>query len=152
MLVGLSRADDAGVYKVSDDLALIQTVDFFTPVVDDPYWFGQIAATNALSDVYAMGGEPKTAMNLVGFPLKSMDLAILRQVIQGGIDKVREAGAVVLGGHSVEDDEFKYGIQIWVVRYRIHSSPENPHQTGIEMRGLPGADQTPGYRYCEYGH
>lgn len=112
MLVGLSRADDAGVYKVSDDLALIQTVDFFTPVVDDPYWFGQIAATNALSDVYAMGGEPKTAMNLVGFPLKSMDLAILRQVIQGGIDKVREAGAVVLGGHSVEDDEFKYGLSV----------------------------------------
>ena len=112
VLVGLSRADDAGVYRVSDDLALIQTVDFFTPVVDDPYGFGQIAAANALSDVYAMGGEPKTAMNLVGFPLKQMDLSILRQVIQGGIDKVREAGAVILGGHSVEDDEFKYGLSI----------------------------------------
>lgn len=112
VLVGLSRADDAGVYKVSDDLALIQTVDFFTPVVDDPYWFGQIAAANALSDVYAMGGEPKTAMNLVGFPLKTMDLSILRQIIQGGIDKVREAGAVLLGGHSVEDDELKYGLSV----------------------------------------
>ena len=87
MLVGLRRADDAGVYKVSDDLALIQTVDFFTPVVDDPYWFGQIAAANALSDVYAMGGEPKTAMNLVGFPLKQMDLSVLRQVIQGGLTR-----------------------------------------------------------------
>jgi selenide,water dikinase len=110
--VGLSRADDAGVYKVSEDLALIQTVDFFTPVVDDPYQFGQIAAANALSDVYAMGGEPKTAMNLVGFPLKQMDLSVLRQVIQGGIDKIREATVVLMGGHSVEDDEFKYGLSV----------------------------------------
>lgn len=112
MLVGLSPADDAGVYKVSDELALIQTVDFFTPVVDDPYWFGQIAAANALSDIYAMGGEPKTAMNLVGFPLKQMDLSVLRQVLQGGIDKVREAGVVMLGGHSVEDEELKYGLSV----------------------------------------
>ena len=112
MLVGLSRADDAGVYRISDELALIQTVDFFTPVVDDPYWFGQIAAANALSDVYAMGGEPKTAMNLVGFPLKRLDLSILRQVIQGGIDKVREAGVVLLGGHSVNDEELKYGLSV----------------------------------------
>lgn len=112
VLVGLSRMDDAGVYRVSDDLALIQTVDFFTPVVDDPYWFGQIAAANALSDVYAMGGEPKTAMNIVGFPLSRMDLSILRAVIQGGIDKVREAGAVLLGGHSVEDEELKYGLAV----------------------------------------
>ena len=112
VLVGLSRADDAGVYKVNDDLALIQTVDFFTPVVDDPYWFGQIAAANALSDVYAMGGIPKTAMNLVGFPSKKMDLSVLRDVIQGGIDKVREADVVLLGGHSVEDDEFKFGLSV----------------------------------------
>ncbi len=112
VLVGLSRADDAGIYRISDELALIQTVDFFTPVVDDPYWFGQIAAANALSDVYAMGGVPKTAMNLVGFPLRTMDLSVLRQVIQGGIDKVREAGAVLLGGHSVEDDELKYGLSV----------------------------------------
>jgi len=112
VLVGLDRADDAGVYRLSDDLALIQTVDFFTPIVDDPYWFGQIAAANALSDVYAMGGVPKTAMNLVGFPLKTMDISILRQVIQGGIDKMVEAEVVLVGGHSVEDSELKYGLSV----------------------------------------
>jgi selenide, water dikinase len=112
VLVGLDRADDAGVYKVTDDIALIQTVDFFTPIVDDPYWFGQIAAANALSDVYAMGGVPKTAMNLVAFPLKDMDIAILRQIIQGGVDKMREAGVVLVGGHSVEDKELKYGLSV----------------------------------------
>jgi selenide,water dikinase len=112
VLVGLERADDAGVYRISDELALIQTVDFFTPIVDDPYWFGQIAAANALSDVYAMGGVPKTAMNLVGFPIKQMDLDILRQIIQGGIDKIREAGAVLVGGHSIEDSELKYGLSV----------------------------------------
>ncbi len=111
-MVGLERADDAGVYKVSDDLALIQTVDFFTPIVDDPYWFGQIAAANALSDVYAMGGTPKTAMNLVAFPVKEMDVSVLRQIIQGGIDKLVEAEVVLLGGHSIEDKELKYGLSI----------------------------------------
>jgi selenide,water dikinase len=110
--VGLDRADDAGVYKVTDDIAIIQTVDFFTPVVDDPYWFGQIAAANALSDVYAMGGIPKTAMNLVAFPLKDMDISILRQIIQGGLDKMKEAGVVLIGGHSVEDKELKYGLSV----------------------------------------
>jgi selenide,water dikinase len=112
LIVGLERADDAGVYKVTDDLALIQTVDFFTPIVDDPYWFGQIAAANALSDVYAMGGVPKTAMNLVAFPVKDMDIDILRQVIQGGLDKMREADVVLVGGHSVEDKELKYGLSV----------------------------------------
>jgi selenide,water dikinase len=112
VIVGLDRADDAGVYRVSDDLALIQTVDFFTPVVDDPYWFGQIAAANALSDVYAMGGIPKTAMNLVAFPVKTMDIMVLRQIIQGGIDKIAEAGVVLLGGHSIEDRELKYGLSV----------------------------------------
>lgn len=111
-MVGLERADDAGVYKVSDDLALIQTVDFFTPIVDDPYWFGQIAAANALSDVYAMGGTPKTAMNLVAFPVKEMDISVLRQIIQGGIDKLVEAEVVLLGGHSIEDKELKYGLSV----------------------------------------
>lgn len=110
--MGLGRADDAGVYRVSDELALIQTVDFFTPIVDDPYWFGQIAAANALSDVYAMGGVPKTALNLVAFPGKSMDLGVLRQIIQGGIDKLREAEVVLIGGHSVEDNEIKYGLAV----------------------------------------
>jgi len=112
VLVGLDRADDAGVYKVTDDLAIIQTVDFFTPIVDDPYWFGQIAAANALSDVYAMGGVPKTAMNLVAFPIKDMDISILRQIIQGGLDKMKEAGVVLVGGHSVEDKELKYGLSV----------------------------------------
>jgi len=110
--VGLDRADDAGVYKVTDDIAIIQTVDFFTPIVDDPYWFGQIAAANALSDVYAMGGVPKTAMNLVAFPLKEMEMAVLRHIIQGGLDKLREADVVLLGGHSVEDSELKYGLSV----------------------------------------
>jgi selenide,water dikinase len=87
-------------------------VDFFTPIVDDPYWFGQIAAANALSDVYAMGGVPKTAMNLVAFPIKDMDISVLRQIIQGGLDKMREAGVVLLGGHSVEDKELKYGLSV----------------------------------------
>ncbi len=112
VLIGLESADDAGVYRIADDLALIQTVDFFTPVVDDPYWFGQIAAANALSDVYAMGGTPKTAMNLVAFPAKQMDLAVLRKIIQGGIDKLTEAGAVLIGGHSIEDQELKYGLSV----------------------------------------
>ena len=112
VIVGLDRSDDAGVYRENDDLALIQTVDFFTPIVDDPYWFGQIAAANALSDVYAMGGTPKTAMNLVGFPLEKMDISILREIIQGGVDKIKEAGVVLLGGHSVDDPELKYGLSI----------------------------------------
>ncbi len=111
-MIGLDRADDAGVYRISDDLALIQTVDFFTPIVDDPYWFGQIAAANALSDVYAMGGTPKTAMNLVAFPARTMDLNILRQIIQGGVDKLKEAGVVLIGGHSIEDREIKYGLSV----------------------------------------
>jgi len=112
VMVGLERADDAGVYKISEDLALVQTVDFFTPVVDDPYWFGQIAAANALSDIYAMGGVPKTAMNLVAFPLKDMDLSVLRRILQGGLDKMEEAGVVLVGGHSVEDKELKYGLAV----------------------------------------
>jgi len=111
-MVGLDRADDAGVYRISDDLALIQTVDFFTPIVDDPYWFGQIAAANALSDVYAMGGTPRTAMNLVAFPAKDMELSVLRRIIQGGLDKMTEAEVVLIGGHSVEDKELKYGLSV----------------------------------------
>ena len=112
LIVGLKHADDAGVYKITDDIAIIQTVDFFTPIVDDPYWFGQIAAANALSDVYAMGGVPKTAMNIVCFPIKQMDISILRRIIQGGIDKMKEADVVLAGGHSVEDNEMKYGLAV----------------------------------------
>ena len=112
VLIGLNEPDDAGVYQITDDIALIQTVDFFTPIVDDPYWFGQIAAANALSDVYAMGGVPKTAMNLVAFPIKDMDLSILRRVLEGGLDKLAEAGVSLVGGHSVEDKELKYGLSV----------------------------------------
>jgi selenide,water dikinase len=110
--VGLDRADDAGVYRITDDIAIIQTVDFFTPIVDDPYDFGRIAAANALSDIYAMGGVPKTAMNLVAFPIKDMDIAVLRAIIQGGLDKMTEAGVVLVGGHSIEDSELKYGLSV----------------------------------------
>jgi selenide,water dikinase len=100
------------VYKLAADLALIQTVDFFTPIVDDPYTFGAIAAANALSDVYAMGGRPLCAMNIVGFPSQTMDIAVLREILRGGIDKLREAGAVLAGGHTVEDQELKYGLAV----------------------------------------
>jgi selenide,water dikinase len=110
--VGIENIDDAGVYKVRDDLALVQTVDFFTPIVDDPYAFGQIAAANALSDVYAMGGTPVTAMNLVAFPIQSMEMEILTDILRGGLDKMREAEVVLVGGHSIEDQELKYGLAV----------------------------------------
>ena len=111
LLVGTDTSDDAAVYKVSEDLALIQTLDFFTPVADDPYDFGQIAAANALSDVYAMGGTPKTALNIVAFP-KDMDVEILGEILRGGADKVMEAGAVLAGGHTIQDDTPKYGLSV----------------------------------------
>src|SRR5207237_1837728 len=101
--------DDAGVFVVRDDLALVQTVDFFAPIVDDPYEFGQIAAANALSDVYAMGGEPLTALAIVGFPVGTLPLSVLTAIVRGGPDKVREAGAVVVGGHTIIDEELKFG-------------------------------------------
>jgi selenide,water dikinase len=112
LLTGFEHADDAGVYKLSADLALVQTVDFFTPTVDDPFTFGQIAATNALNDVYAMGGKPLTAMNIVCFPIKTMDKSVLREVLRGGLHKMREAGVLLIGGHSVEDNEIKYGLSV----------------------------------------
>ena len=108
----MEKADDAGVYKLTDDLAIVQTVDFFTPIVDDPYTFGQIAVANALSDVYAMGGKPLTALNIVCFPSKVLDISVLRDILRGGIDKMREAGVVLVGGHSVEDPELKYGLSV----------------------------------------
>jgi len=112
LLVGIEQTDDAGVYKLRDDLALVQTVDFFTPIVDDPYAFGQIAAANALSDVYAMGGTPITAMNLVAFPIQSMEMEVLQVILRGGLDKMREAEVVLVGGHSIEDQELKYGLAV----------------------------------------
>ena len=110
--MGLDTADDAGVYQINEELALIQTVDFFTPIVDDPFDFGRIAAANALSDVYAMGGVPKTAMNLVAYPMQKLGNNVLRAVLAGGIEKLKEAETVLIGGHSIEDDEFKYGLSV----------------------------------------
>ena len=112
LLVGRETSDDAGVYRLSAEVALVQTVDFITPVVNDPYDFGRIAAANALSDVYAMGGRPLTAMNIVCFPVKDMDKEVLREILRGGLAKVHEAGAALVGGHSVEDPEIKYGLSV----------------------------------------
>ncbi len=112
LLIGLESGDDAGVYKLSDELAIIQTIDFITPIVDDPYTFGQIAAANALSDVYAMGGKPLTAMNVVCFPTKTQDISVLREILRGGWDKLQEAGVALVGGHSVTDEELKYGLSV----------------------------------------
>ncbi len=111
LIVGIETSDDAAVYKLSDDLAAIQTLDFFTPVVDDPYTFGQIAAANSLSDVYAMGGKPTVALNIVCFP-NCLNIEVLGEILKGGADKVIEAGAVVIGGHTVSDDEPKYGLSV----------------------------------------
>lgn len=112
LIVGTETSDDAGVFRLRSDLAIVNTVDFFTPIVDDPYVFGQVAATNALSDIYAMGAEPKTALNIVCFPKGKMDIQILGEVLKGGAEKVREAGAVVIGGHSIIDEEIKFGMAI----------------------------------------
>jgi selenide,water dikinase len=111
LLVGFETSDDAGVYRLSPDQALVQTVDFFTPVVDDPFTYGQIAAANALSDVYAMGGIPRTALTLVCFPLQ-MDTAVLREIIRGGLSIMQQAGCTVVGGHSVRDQEIKFGYAV----------------------------------------
>lgn len=111
LLVGIETSDDGAIYRLNDEMALIQTLDFFTPVVDDPYIFGQIAAANALSDIYAMGGEPRIALNIVAFP-NCVNPEILGKILAGGADKVKEAGAVLAGGHSIQDDEPKYGLSV----------------------------------------
>lgn len=112
LLVGTNTADDAGVYRLSEELALVQTVDFFAPVVDDPYWFGAIAAANALSDVYAMGGRPLTALNITAFPSGTLSLDVLAEILRGGAEKLREAGVTLVGGHTIEDPEPKYGLAV----------------------------------------
>jgi len=112
VLCGLDGSEDAGVYQLSEDLALVQTVDFFTPIVDDPRTFGRIAAVNSLSDVYAMGARPVTAMNIVGFPPDKLDISILSEILAGGMDALREAGVALVGGHSVKDHEPKYGLSV----------------------------------------
>ena len=111
LLVGMATSDDAAVYKISDDIALVQTLDFFTPVVDDPYIYGQIAAANSLSDVYAMGGEPKLALNISCFP-SDLDKEVIKNILKGGHDKVKEANAMIIGGHTVDDKEPKYGLSV----------------------------------------
>jgi selenide,water dikinase len=112
VLVAADTADDAGVVALSDDIAIVQTADFFTPIVDDPYAFGRIAATNALSDVYAMGGRPVSALNLVAFPLETLGPDVLREILRGGADAVTAAGASIVGGHSIDDPEPKYGLAV----------------------------------------
>jgi selenide,water dikinase len=112
LLVGIETSDDAGVYLINEETALLHTVDFFTPIVDDPRRFGQIAAANALSDIYAMGGQPLTAMNIICYPTREGNLEVLAQILMGGAEKVKEAGALIVGGHSVEDKEPKYGLAV----------------------------------------
>src|SRR5919201_4242032 len=112
IVVGREMYDDAGVFVLTEDVALVQTVDFFAPIVDDPYAFGQVAAANALSDVYAMGGEPLTALNIVGFPSGKLPIEVLTEILRGGQDKVHEAGALVVGGHTIIDEELKYGLAV----------------------------------------
>jgi selenide,water dikinase len=129
LIMGMERAEDAGVYKLNDDLAIVLTLDFFTPIVDEPYQFGQIAAANALSDVYAKGGRPLTAMNIVCFPVKTMDISILKEILAGGLAKLHEAGVILVGGHSVEDNELKYGLSVTGI---IHPSKAIPN-TGCKI-------------------
>ncbi|MBO9608057.1 MAG: selenide, water dikinase SelD [Paenibacillaceae bacterium] len=112
LLVGIDTSDDAGVYRLNDDLALVQTVDFFTPIVDDPYSFGQIAAANAISDIYAMGGTPLTALNIVAFPIRTLDKTVLADILRGAGDKMKEAGITLMGGHSIDDNEPKFGLAV----------------------------------------
>ncbi len=128
--MGIEHLDDAGVYRLTDDIALVQTIDFFTPIVDDPFSFGQIAAANALSDVYAMGGKPLTAMNMVAFPIKNLDRAILAEILKGGYSKVQESGALLVGGHSIEDSDTKYGLSVTGV---VH-----PNKIVTNARARPG--------------
>ena len=125
----MERAEDAGVFKITPTLALVQTVDFFTPIVDDPFDFGRIAVANALSDVYAMGGRPITALNVVCFPRSTMDLSVLRKVLEGGLSMLHEAGVILLGGHTVDDPELKYGLAVTGVIHPakvVHSNTARP--------------------------
>lgn len=112
LLLGSEDWSDAGIYRLDDTTALVESLDFFTPIVDDPYDFGKIAVANSLSDIYAVGGKPLLALNIVCFPIKDMDKTILREILRGGLDKLNEAGVIMLGGHSVEDPEIKYGVAV----------------------------------------
>ncbi|MCI5163573.1 MAG: selenide, water dikinase SelD [Candidatus Electrothrix sp. AX5] len=129
-MVGIETSDDAAVYRLNDEVAMINTVDFITPPVDDPYWFGQIAAANSISDVYSMGGRPVTALNVVMFPSKHLDMGFLKEILRGGHDKVVEAGACLIGGHTVDDEEPKYGL---CVNGTVH-----PERVITNAGSLPG--------------
>lgn len=132
LLIGYQSKDDAAVYRISDDVAIVQTLDFFPPMVDDPYTFGKIAATNALSDVYAMGGVVKTALNIVCFPEK-MDLNVLGEIMRGGSEKVIEAGGTLAGGHSIADSDVKYGLSVMGVVHPEHMYPNNQGKLGDKL-------------------
>lgn len=148
--MGIEQLDDAGVYRLTDDIALVQTIDFFTPIVDDPFSFGQVAAANALSDVYAMGGKPLTAMNVVAFPIKNLDRDILMEILKGGYSKIQESGALLVGGHSIDDTDIKYGLSVTGVVHpdriltNAHARPGDklvltkPLGTGIIATALKG--------------
>src|SRR2546430_7986738 len=148
VLVGLETGDDAAVYRLRPDLALVVTTDFFTPVVDDAYTFGAIAAANALSDIYAMGAKPLMAVNLVAFPMKELPASLLAEILRGGLDKVREAGIDILGGHSIDDPEPKYALAV--------TGTVPPHRLGRNggrpPRAPPGASQAPRTRVVYHGH
>jgi len=133
LLVGIETSDDAGVYKLNSEMALVQTLDFFTPIVDDPYHFGRIAAANALSDVYAMGGRPITAMNIVCFPITDMPKEILKEILRGGLEKIHEAGAVLAGGHSVDDKELKYGLSVTGIVHPDHILTNHGAKMGDQL-------------------
>ena len=132
LLIGFDSKDDAAVYRVSDDIAIVQTLDFFPPMVDDPYTFGKIAATNALSDIYAMGGDVKTALNIVCFP-ENMDLNILGEILRGGSEKVIEAGGTLAGGHSIADADVKYGLSVMGTVHPSHMYPNNQGRPGDKL-------------------
>ena len=132
LLIGYDSKDDAAVYRISDDTAMVQTLDFFPPMVDDPYTFGKIAAANALSDIYAMGGEVKTALNIVCFP-ESMDLNILGEIMRGGSEKVIEAGGTLAGGHSIADTDVKYGLSVMGIVHPDKIYPNNQGKPGDKL-------------------
>ncbi len=132
LLIGYDSKDDAAVYRITDDIAVVQTLDFFPPMVDDPFLFGKIAAANALSDVYAMGGDVKTALNIVCFP-EDMDLNILGEIMRGGAEKVQEAGGILAGGHSIADDSVKYGLSVTGIVHPQHIYPNNQAQPGDRL-------------------
>ena len=134
--MGFEHADDAGVVQLNDSVALVQTVDFFTPIVDDPYRFGMIAAANALSDVFAMGGRPLSALNIVCFPSKDLPVSVLEAIMQGGQDKLVEAGGILTGGHTVRDKELKYGMAVTGL---VH--PANLGESGRTTWGCPDSNQ-----------